>query len=158
MADTPVGGSGTVAGVTAFDAEDSAPFPTAFAACTANVYAVPFVSPVTTHDAAPLTEQVDPPGDAVTVYPVTAAPPLSAGAPNTTSAEPFPRVAVGFVGASGTVAGVTALDADEFGLLPTAFVANATNVYAVPFARPVTVQVVAPAVTHVCPPGAAVTV
>src|SRR5712692_4473647 len=34
-------------GVTALDAADSAPLPTLFVACTVNVYAVPFVNPVT---------------------------------------------------------------------------------------------------------------
>ena len=47
VAKTLVGGSGTVAGVTAAEAEDSTLFPTAFVACTVNLYAIPFVSPVT---------------------------------------------------------------------------------------------------------------
>ena len=66
VADTAVGGSGTLAGVTAAEADDSAPFPTAFVACTVNVYGVPLVSPVTVHG---LVEQdpVAPPGEAVAV-------------------------------------------------------------------------------------------
>jgi hypothetical protein len=46
VAETPVGASGAVAGaagVTLFEAAESAPAPTPFTACTLNVYAVPFV-------------------------------------------------------------------------------------------------------------------
>ena len=42
-----VGAPGTVAGVTLFDANDDAPFPTAFVARTVHVTATPFVRPVT---------------------------------------------------------------------------------------------------------------
>jgi hypothetical protein len=50
-----VGAPGTVAicgatGVTAFDATEEAPVPTAFVAVTVNEYATPLVSPVTKHD------------------------------------------------------------------------------------------------------------
>jgi hypothetical protein len=45
-----VGESGTVAGVTLFDGADAPLEPTALAATTVNVYAVPFVRPVTTCD------------------------------------------------------------------------------------------------------------
>jgi len=65
VTDTLVGGSGTVVGVTAFDADDSALLPTEFVACTVNVYAVPFASPVKAHGAEEH-ETVVPPGDAVT--------------------------------------------------------------------------------------------
>jgi hypothetical protein len=44
---TDVGASGTVTGVTEFDAADAEPVPTLFVAVTVKVYAVPFVSPVT---------------------------------------------------------------------------------------------------------------
>ena len=47
---TPVGAAGANAdavGVTEFDAADAGPVPTALVADTLNVYAVPFVSPVT---------------------------------------------------------------------------------------------------------------
>ncbi len=47
---TPVGAPGTVAGVTAFDAADAAPVPTAFVAVTVKVYDVPLTRPVTTID------------------------------------------------------------------------------------------------------------
>jgi len=47
VATTLVGGSGTVAGVTAFDALDAGPAPAAFVAVTVKVYSVPFERPVT---------------------------------------------------------------------------------------------------------------
>jgi len=70
VAVTFAGAPGTVAdadGVTAFDATDDGPVPTAFAADTVNVYDVPFVSPGTTTLSAPLVDADAPPGDAVTV-------------------------------------------------------------------------------------------
>jgi hypothetical protein len=62
LAATPVGVSGTVAGVTETGA-DSTLSPIAFVACTVKVYAVPFVRPVTVqglleHDAEPVGEPV----------------------------------------------------------------------------------------------------
>ncbi len=47
LAETAVGGSGRVAGTTGVDEVDTGPVPTAFVAVTVNVYAVPFVKPVT---------------------------------------------------------------------------------------------------------------
>jgi Na+/proline symporter len=47
VAVTLVGASGTPAGVTEFDAVDVALVPIAFVAVIVNVYAVPFVNPVT---------------------------------------------------------------------------------------------------------------
>src|SRR5215831_16053642 len=86
-------------------------------------------------------------------------PPLVAGAVQLTVAWAFPAVAVTAVGAPGTVAGVTALDAAEAGPVPAALVAVTVNVYAVPLVRPVTVAVVVlPLVLAVSPPGADVTV
>ena len=60
------GATGVVIGVTAADAVEAAPVPAAFVAVTVNVYAVPFVRPVTVHgeDAA---VQVFDPGDEVAV-------------------------------------------------------------------------------------------
>ena len=56
-------------------------------------------------------------------------------------------------GAGGTGAtGVTLLEASEAGLLPIALVATTVNVYAVPLVRPVTVALVAGAVTMAEPP------
>ena len=48
-------------------------------------------------------------------------------------------VAVTLVGASGTPAGVTELDAVDVALIPNAFVAVTVNVYVVPLFNPVTV-------------------
>ena len=48
--ETPVGASGTVAGVTAADAAEFVPVPALLVAATLNVYAVPFVSPFTVND------------------------------------------------------------------------------------------------------------
>jgi hypothetical protein len=78
----------------------------------------------------------------VTVYREIARPPL-AGAVQETVAEAFPAFAVTPVGESGTVAGVTAVDADDAVLVPAAFVALTRNVYAVPLVNPVTASVVA---------------
>jgi hypothetical protein len=49
---TPVGAPGSPAGVTGAEAAESAPVPTALTAATVNVYAVPFVNPVTVNDVA----------------------------------------------------------------------------------------------------------
>jgi hypothetical protein len=68
------------------------------------------------------------------------------------------EVAAAPVGALGTVDGVAEFDATEAALVPALFVAVTVNVYAVPFVRPVTVQVVAPVVVHVFDPGVDVTV
>jgi hypothetical protein len=69
------------------------------------------VRPVTTAVvAAPTESAVNPPGDDVTVYPVIAAPPLSVGAVQDTSAWRLPAVAKTVVGAVATREGVTARD------------------------------------------------
>ncbi len=81
------GAPGRVIGVNEFDADDAGPVPVPFVAVTANVYAVPFVRPVTTHDVVEVV-QVLPPGDAVTVYEVGDCPPFAAGAVHDTSASP----------------------------------------------------------------------
>src|ERR1035437_3034199 len=99
-----------------------------------------------------------PPGDAVTVYPVIAEPPLLTGAVHDTTAWAFPGVAVTAIGAPGTVLGVTAALALDAGEVPAALAAVTVNVYAVPLVRPVTVAVVAPVVLTVAPSGEAVTV
>ena len=51
--------------------------------------------------------QVRAPGDEVTVYPVTAAPPLSVGAVQDTVADPFPAAALTLVGVAGLVIATT---------------------------------------------------
>ena len=68
VAVTEVGAPGTVAGTTLDDAVDADEVNKPLFAVTANVYAVPFVNPGTTHDVAgALTVQVAPFGEAVTV-------------------------------------------------------------------------------------------
>src|SRR5215472_11007985 len=101
-------------GVTELEAADAAPDPAQLLAVTVNVYAVPFVRPPTVaFSAAPPTLADWPPGDAVTVYPLTAAPPFEDGALQLTVACPFPATADAPVGAPGTVAGTTWLEAAE---------------------------------------------
>ena len=66
VAETDVGASGVVAGVTGSDGEEGAELPTPFLANTVKVYAVPLVNPVTVSgDSDP--DAVNPPGDEVTV-------------------------------------------------------------------------------------------
>ena len=89
---------------------------------------MPFVNPVTVHVVAPEVEHVLLPGDAVTVYPVIAEPPFEAGAVHETAACALPRTPTTPLGASGTFAGVTAADAVDGELVPTAFVAVTRNV------------------------------
>ena len=98
---TPVGAPGIVAGVAADDAALAAPVPTAFVAVTVKVYAVPLVNPVTTSGLL-LPLAVAPPGEAITVYPVTADPPVLDGAPKLTDTCPLPGVPLTLVGAPGT--------------------------------------------------------
>ena len=71
---------------------------------------------------------VAPPGLAVTVYAVISDPPLDAGAVHVTTAWLLPANAETLVGAPGVVAGVTALDATETGLVASAFMAVTVNV------------------------------
>jgi len=98
-----VGATGTVAGVTAFDAAEAALVPTELVAVTLKVYEVPFVRPDTTIGLE-VPVPVIPPGVEVTVYPVMTAPPLPFGV-NVTLALALPLVAVPMVGACGTVGG-----------------------------------------------------
>ena len=63
-----LGAPGTVNGVTGDDAAEAVLLPSDALVTAVNVYAVPFVSPVTTHEVAgAVAVQVAPPGDAVTV-------------------------------------------------------------------------------------------
>ncbi len=98
-----VGGAESL-GVDETDAADGLESPTALVATTVNVYAVPLVRPETTHSVAPVVVHVCPPGDAVTVYPVTALPPSFAGAVHDTVTWPWPATPDTPVGGSGTVA------------------------------------------------------
>ena len=89
-----------------------------------------------------------------------ALPPLPTGAVKLTLACALPAVAVAAVGESGTVLGVTLLDAIDGALEPAALVATTVNVYEVPFASPVTICVVEvlPALLSTPPAGLDVTV
>jgi hypothetical protein len=82
--------------------------------------------------------------------------PLLPGAVHETDALPSPAAAVTPVGAVGTPAGVTAVDAALELLVVTLLVAITANVYGVPLVRPLTVQLSAPGVEQVRPPGDAV--
>ncbi len=119
---TSVGASGTVLGVTLFDAAEVLPLPAAFVAKTSNVYAVPFVNPLTVIGLS-VPDAVIPPGLDVTVYPVIVAPPLLSGTLKITSACSFPIVAETSVGAPGMVLGVTLFEEVEGSLFPFALVA-----------------------------------
>jgi hypothetical protein len=85
---------------------------------------VPFVRPLTVQPSEPV-EQVNPPGDDVTVYEVTAEP-LPAAADQLSVTLPLPAVAEVKVGAPGTPAGI-AESAFEGAPVPTAFVAVTVN-------------------------------
>ena len=85
-------------------------------------------------------------------------PPFDCGADQATSPVPLPGVPVTPVGEPGSVPGVTPLDRVELALVPTALLAVTVKVYGWPFVSPVTVQVSAPVVEQVLPPGAEVTV
>jgi len=79
---------------------------------------------------------------------VIADPPLDAGAVKVTVACALPAVAITPVGASGTVQGVTALDAPDAAPVPMLFVAVTVNVYDVPLVKPVkTIGLPAPEIT-----------
>ena len=67
-------------------------------------------------------------GDEVTVYPVTALPPLDPGALQLTTDDAFAAVPETPVGAPGTVLGMTAMDAAEAAEFPAALVATRVNV------------------------------
>src|ERR1700693_72446 len=97
--------------MTAFEGAEGALLPAALVATTVNVYEVPFVSPVKlVLVAAAPTDFVAPPGEAVRTKPIIALPPFDAGGDHVTVARALPAVAATFVGESGTVLGVMALD------------------------------------------------
>ena len=123
------------------DGSEAIPVPAEFVAVTVNVYEVPFVRPCTVQLRAPFVVHVFEPGDDVTMYPVTDAPPLSAGADQDTTELTFTlEVADTAVGAPGAVAGIAAADALEAVDVPDAFVAVTVNVYEMPLVRPVTLH------------------
>jgi hypothetical protein len=152
---TPVGEYGRSSGVTAADGADAAPLPALFDATTVNVYAVPFVRPVTLQVSAPVVVHVLPPGEEVTVYPVIGVPPFEAGASHETITFVSPELPVTPVGAPGTTSGITALDTAT-GESPAVFVAFTEKVYDVPFVRPEHAAVT-PVTTHDPPVGDEVT-
>jgi hypothetical protein len=133
-----VGGSGTVEGVTAFEAELARPVPFPLVAFTVKVYVVPLDRPATVIGLAE-PEPVSPPGLEVTVYPVMAEPPSLVGPLNVTDACAFPAVAIPIVGAPGTVEGITEFEAALAGPVPMEFVAVTVKVYVVPLIKPFTV-------------------
>jgi len=158
VAPTPLGAPGTADGTATADASEAVLVPALFVAVTVNVYAVPFVRPVTVHVVRVVAPQVAPPGAAVTRYPLTAAPPVSAGAVHTTTELEFTfEPAITVVGTPGTVAGTTAAEAADNTEPPDTLIAITLNVYDDPFVKPVTTQLVSPLVTQVRPPGVAVT-
>lgn len=132
VAEGEVGASGAFAGVNADDADDANESPMEFVALTVNVYAVPFVSPVTTQVSGlgvtpTIVEQVRPPGFDVTVYALTGEP-LDELACHDRVTCVSPRVPMTVVGAVGTPAGVTALEAPDAVEVPAALVAVTVNV------------------------------
>lgn len=156
-ADPIVGAPARAPGVMLLEGAEGNPVPATFVAVTVNVYAVPFVSPVTSNGlVAPVV--VRPSGLDVTVYAVIALPPFQAGATKLTVAVVLPARAAPIVGASGTVAGVTLLEGAEGSPTPTAFVAVTVNRYATPFVRPVTVIGLSVVPVAVMEPGFDVTV
>jgi hypothetical protein len=126
-----VGAPGVLAGVTELLDPDDTPVPIALVAVTVKVYVVPFVRPVMSNEVE-VVVAVCPPTLAVTVYSVMAEPPFDAGADQAIVALVSPMVAATFVGASGTVAGVTPdpvpAPTPELLPTPTAFVAVTVKV------------------------------
>lgn len=120
---------GHAPGVTEFESADGRPVPAEFVAVTVNVYAVPFVKPLTVAEVVlPLTVADTLPGDEVTVYDVIDAPPLEVGADQLTEACPLPAVAPTLVGAPGGPIGVTMLEGDDAALVPAELVAVSVKV------------------------------
>ena len=141
MAVTVVGALAADCGVTAEEDDEATESPISLVATTVNVYGVPLVRPVTTQEEAfAAALHVNPPGEDTTVKPVSAVPPLFAGAVNETVAAPAVVTAADTdVGAPGSVAGVAAIDAVDKSEVSEALVAVALNVYADPFVNPVQV-------------------
>jgi len=128
-----VGAPGTVTGVTGVDGADAADVPPAFVAAAVNVYVVPFVRPLTSHDPeSPATVHVPPvtAGDAVTVYDAGVPPVVAAATVTVTLASP--AVTVEMVGTSGatTVSTTpeTVIDGGDVYVHPSAVVPVTMNV------------------------------
>ena len=106
---------------------------------------------------APTIVHVAPPGDAVTVCDVAAAPACAAETDSVTDASPM--TTPGAPGTFGLAVGVTAADGADAADVPPALLAVAVNVYAVPLLRPATRhEPDAPTIVQLAPPGDAVTV
>jgi hypothetical protein len=150
---TPVGAPGYAASSWGPDAAEAGPVPITLVAVTVNVYVVPRVSPTTLAVAVVEVTPVQPKhaGDGITVYWLIADP-LVAGAVQLTWMLPLlSQYDVRLVGAPGTSAGVTGLDADDAAPVPIPLVAVTVNVYAVPRVSPTTVAGLLVGVTPVHP-------
>jgi len=128
VAVTDVGAPGTAEGITADVADDATDVPRAFVAVTVNVYEVPLVRPFTVQNSAPSVTQVFKPGDDVTVYAVTVAPPHTAAVHETTLRPFSAAVADTPVGAYGILEGMIEAVAPEAEPVPLTFVAVTVNV------------------------------
>jgi len=149
---TAVGAPGAGAGVAALDGADGKLGPLAFVATTVQVYASPFVSPVTTTGLAVFDDVPGVPaltGEHVAVKFVIGLPFWAPGVNPTDTCESA-RVAVTVVGASGTGAGANALDATEATLVPAAFVAVTVHVYESPLTNGLTTIGIAVSAVPVC--------
>lgn len=93
-------------------------------------------------------EQVAPPGEAVTTYPVIGLPPSLTGAVQETVPNPTPATAFTAVGAPGGPVGVAGFEGVDGAEVPAALVAVTVTVYAVPFVKPVIRQFSVPAVVQ----------
>ena len=156
--DVNVGAPGGPTGVTELELPEGVDAPAALIATTVNEYEEPLLSPETVQLVDPTgTLHVAPPGEAVTVYPVIAEPPLSDGGVKETRALPLPSVADTNVGDPGTVAGVAVTVAVDDSESPTPLVAITRKVYSTPFVRPSTV-IGELLLVPVKPPGSAITV
>ena len=144
--------------MTLFDGADESLTPVAVIAVTVNVCGMSFTKPFTMQLFAPVVVQRNPPGLDVTVYPVIRAPPVFVGALHETFACPFPAFALTPTGTPGTGAdGVAVLEGAEAALVPLDVVAVTVNVCGVSLTNPLTVQLFAPVVVQVKPPGLDVT-
>lgn len=111
-----IGNTGGSVGVTEADTADHAPAPTLLVVCTRQVYAVPFVRPVTTiGDALPLTDTLPQEAVYLTSVPEPKAPGL-----NDTVTAALPATTELMEGAAGNVAavGVTGADTADHAPVP----------------------------------------
>lgn len=127
-------------GATDAEANDAVE-PASFVAETVNVYFVPIVKPVTTHDnSAPVGEHVFDSGVDVTVYFEIARPPLSVGAVHDTKISPLPATVVGVPGADVAIPADKVFASDD-APDPALFVAATVIEYVAPATKPVNLHV-----------------